>query len=62
MAEQISYFEAASYLADIEAQYADITDTAKRTSELVVRLQEQWAALTVEQAVAYIRLFSETRG
>ena len=62
MAEQISYFEAASYLADIEAEYADITDTTKRTSELVVRLQEQWAALTVEQAVAYIRLFSETRG
>ncbi len=62
MAEQISYFEAASYLADIEAEYADITDTTKRTSELVVRLQEQWAALTVEQAVAYIRVFSETRG
>ena len=34
MAEQISYFEAASYLADIEAEYADIADTAKRTSEL----------------------------
>ena len=62
MAEQMSYFEVASYLADIEAEYADITDTTKRTSELVVRLQEQWAALTVEQAVAYIRLFSETRG
>jgi len=60
MAEQISYFEAASYLAEIEAEYAEITDTVKRTSELVVRLQEQWPALRVEQAVAYIRLFSET--
>ncbi len=62
MAEQISYFEAISCLVEIEAEYADITDTAKRTSELVARLQEQWAGLTVEQAVTYIRLLSETRG
>ena len=60
MAEQISYFEAASYLAEIEAEYAEINDTVKRTSELVVRLQDKWPALSVEQAVAYIRLFSET--
>ncbi len=60
MAEQIGSFEAASYLAEIEAEYAEITDAVNRTSELVVRLQEKWPALTVEQAVAYIRLFSET--
>lgn len=60
MTDEISYFEAASFLAEIEPEYADIDDAAARTSALVVRLQEKWPGLSLEQAVAYIRLFSET--
>jgi hypothetical protein len=60
MTEQISYFQVASFLAEIEAEYAEITDTAMRTSALVGRLQAKWPGLTAEQAVAYIRSFSET--
>jgi hypothetical protein len=52
--------DVAGWLPLLAQTRAAITDTVKRTSELVVRFQEQWPALTVEQAVAYIRLFSKT--
>ncbi len=60
MSEKVSYFEVASHLAEIEGDYRDITDRAKRISALVERLQKKWPGLTLEQAVAYIRLFSST--
>ena len=57
MTDEISYFDAASFLADIEADYADIGDTVERTEKLVARLTKRWPSLTVTQAVAYVRLF-----
>ena len=60
VSEQVSYFEVASHLAEIEGDYRDITDRVKWTSALVERLQKKWPGLTLEQAVAYIRLFSST--
>ena len=60
MSEQVSYFEVASHLAEIEGDYRDIADRVARTSALVERLQKKWPGLTMEQAVAYIRLFSST--
>ncbi len=56
MAEEISYFEVASYLAEIEAEYAEIGDPIERTQQLVARLQDKWPALTASQAVAYVRV------
>ena len=38
MAEEISYFEVASFLADIEGKYAEIVDPIERTQRLVNRL------------------------
>lgn len=55
MTDEISYFEAASFLAENEPE--DISDPTERTEWLVTRLQERWPALTVEQAVAYIKVF-----
>ena len=52
MADEISYFEVASYLAEIESEYAEISDPIERTQQLVARLQEKWPALTASQAVA----------
>ncbi len=46
MADEISYFEVASYLAEIEAEYAEISDPVERTQQLAARLQEKWPALT----------------
>ena len=60
MSEQVSYFEVASHLTEIEGEVRDITDRAERISVLVERLQKKWPGLTKEQAVAYIRLFSST--
>jgi hypothetical protein len=60
VSEQVSYFEVASHLAEIESDYRDITDRVKRVSALVERLQKKWPRLTQEQAVSYIRLFSST--
>ena len=57
MADEISYFAVASFLAEIEAEYAEIGDPIERTQQLVARLQEKWPALTASQAVAYIRVF-----
>jgi len=57
MADEISYFEVASYLAEIEAEYAEISDPIERTQQLAARLQEKWPALTASQAVAYVRVF-----
>ena len=59
MSEQVSYFEVTSYLAEIEGEYRDVADTVERTSALVRRLQEKWPGLSTDQAVAYIRVFSE---
>jgi hypothetical protein len=56
MAAEISYFDVASFLAEIEAEYAEISDPIERTQQLVMRLQEKWPALTASQAVAYIRV------
>ncbi len=57
MTDEISYFEVASYLAEIESEYAEISDPIERTQQLVARLQEKWPALTASQAVAYVRVF-----
>ncbi len=57
MTDEISYFDVASYLAEIESEYAEISDPIERTQQLVARLQEKWPALTASQAVAYVRVF-----
>ncbi len=56
MADEISYFNVASYLAEIEAEYAEISDPIERTQQLVARLQEKWPPLTASQALAYVRV------
>jgi hypothetical protein len=57
MVAEISYFDVASFLAEIEAEYAEISDPIERTQQLVARLQEKWASLTASQALAYLRVF-----
>ncbi len=57
MTDEINYCEVASYLAEIEAEYAEISDPVERTQQLVARLQDKWPALTASQAVAYVRVF-----
>ncbi len=57
MTDEITYFEVASYLAEIEAEYAEISDPIERTQQLVARLQDKWPSLSASQALAYVRVF-----
>ena len=60
MTDKISYFEVASFLTDIEAEYDDVVDPIARMQMLVDRLLSKWPSLTASQAVAYVRVFKET--
>lgn len=62
MSEGVSYFEVASFLADIETDYTDVADPAERTGRLVDRLLSKWPSLTVQQAVAYVQVFRKEGG
>ena len=55
MADEISYFEVAAFLAEIES--VDISDPTERTQWQVARLQEKWPTLTPSQALAYVKAF-----
>ena len=57
MTDEITYFEVAGFLAEIEDEYAGISDPIKRTQQLVERLREKWPSLTTSQAVAYVQVF-----
>jgi hypothetical protein len=60
MTDEISYFEVASFLAEIETEYAGIGDSIERTQKLVARLQDRWPLLSLKQAVAYVQVFNQT--
>ncbi len=55
MADEISYHEVASFLAEIEAEYAEIGDPIDQ--QLVARLQEKWPLLTAHEASGFVQLF-----
>ncbi len=60
MTDEISYFEVASFLAEIESEYAEIGDSTERTQKLVARLRDRWPLLSLKQAVAYVQVFNQT--
>ncbi len=60
MTGEISYFEVTFFLANIEAEYADISDPVARTQVLVDRLRSKWPSLTADQAVAYVQVFNQS--
>ena len=55
MADEVSYFDVAAYLAEIES--VDISDPNERTQWLIARLREKWPALMPSQALAYVKAF-----
>lgn len=60
MSDEVSYFEVASFLTDIEPEYADVVDPTERTGRFVDRLLTKWPSLTAQQAVAYVQVFKQT--
>ena len=57
MTDEVTYFEVAGFLAEIECEYAEISDPVERTQQFVGRLREKWPSMTTSQAVAYIQVF-----
>ncbi len=55
MTDEISYFEVASFPAEIES--VDINNSTERRQWLVARVHEKWPALTASRALAYVRVF-----
>ncbi len=55
MADEVSYFDVAAFLAEIES--VEISDPNERTQWLVAHVQEKWPALTASQALAYVQVF-----
>ena len=58
MTDEVTYFQVAGFLADIEEQYAEISDPAMRAQRLVERLRQKWPSLSANQAVAYVQVFT----
>ena len=57
MTEEITYFEVAGFLAEIEDEYAEISDPVEQTQQFVRRLRQKWPSMTTGQAVAYVQVF-----
>ena len=55
MTDEISYFEVASFLAEIKS--VDINTSTERRQWLVARVHEKWPARTASRALAYVRVF-----
>lgn len=60
MTEEVTYFQVAGFLADIEDQYAEISDPTARSERLIERLRQKWPSLSANQAVAYVQVFTST--
>jgi len=57
MTDEVTYFEVAGFLAEIENDYAGISDPVEQTQKIVERLRQKWPSMTNAQAVAYVQVF-----
>ena len=53
---EISYFEVASFLADIQPDYANYLDPIERKQRLVLAVWDKWPSLTGHEAAAFVQL------
>jgi hypothetical protein len=60
MTDEVTYFEVAGFLAQIEDKFAEISDPVERTQKFVERLRQKWPSMTTSQAVAYVQVFRST--
>ena len=42
MTDEVTYFEVAGFLAEIENDYAGISDPVEQTQKIVERLRQKW--------------------
>ncbi len=50
MTDQISYFDVAAFLAEIEPDYERYLDPIKKKQRLVLVVREKWPSMTAHEA------------
>ena len=57
MTDQISYFDVAVFLADIEPDYERYLDPIEKKARLVLAVREKWPSMTGHEAGTFVQLF-----
>ena len=57
MTEEISYFDVAAFLAEIEPDYERYLDPIEKQQRLVLAVRDKWPSMTATEASAFVQLF-----
>ncbi len=57
MPDEISYFDVAAFLADIEPDYERYLDPIEKKQRLVLAVRGKWSSMTAPEASAFVQLF-----
>ncbi len=57
MTDEISYFDVAAFLADIEPDYERYLDPIEKKQRLVLAVRDKWPSMTAHEASAFVQLF-----
>ena len=57
MTDEISYFDVAAFLAEIEPDYERYLDPIEQKQRLVLAVREKWPSMTAPEASAFVQLF-----
>ena len=57
MTDQITYFDVAAFLAEIEPDYERYLDPIEKKQRLVLAVRDKWSSMTAHEASAFVQLF-----
>ena len=57
MTDEITYFDVAAFLAEIETDYERHLDPIEKKQRLVLAVREKWPSMTAPEASAFVQLF-----
>jgi hypothetical protein len=57
MTDEITYFDVAAFLADIEPDYERYLDPIEKKQRLVLAVRGKWPTMTAPEAAAFVQLF-----
>ena len=57
MTDEITYFDVAAFLADIEPDYERYLDPIEKKQRLVLAVREKWPSMTGHEAGTFVQLF-----
>ncbi len=57
MPNEITYFDVAAFLADIEPDYERYLDPIEKNQRLVLAVRDKWSSMIAPEASAFVQLF-----